>query len=369
MKKTSYDMLYLATCAVNGVVPDKDKITQIDLQKLFDMCQFHCLTATVDVALESAGVKNSKFVEAESKAIKKNLLLDMEREKLFQFMEQNGIWHMPLKGVILKDMYPKTGMRQMSDNDILYDAKFQNEVCKYMKSHGYSAESVGKGNHDVYMKPPIFNYELHSKLFNEDKNKNLFEYYKNIENRLVKDTDKNYAYHFTDEDFYIYITAHEYKHFIGSGTGLRSLMDCYIYIKSKGDSMDWDYISKELKTLNIADFEENRRNLAIKVFSNPNLPELSSKETELLEYYLFSGTYGTMKNSVKNGLEKENNSKFKYILHRFFPPMSFYKIHHPIVYKYKFLVPFFSVYRIVRGAVLNHKKISAEFNILRGSKS
>ena len=28
-----------------------------------------------------------------------------------------------------------------------------------------------------------------------------------------------YGYHFSDEDFYLYMLAHEYKHFSGSGTG------------------------------------------------------------------------------------------------------------------------------------------------------
>ena len=53
--------------------------------------------------------------------MRKALLFDAERKGILDFMEQRGIWYLPLKGVVLKDYYPAVGMRQMSDNDILYD--------------------------------------------------------------------------------------------------------------------------------------------------------------------------------------------------------------------------------------------------------
>lgn len=43
-------------------------------------------------------------------------------------MEQRGIWYLPLKGIILKEFYPSVGMRQMSDNDILFDEAFAEQV-------------------------------------------------------------------------------------------------------------------------------------------------------------------------------------------------------------------------------------------------
>lgn len=60
--------------------------------------------------------------------------------------------YLPLKGIIMKDYYPSVGMRQMSDNDILFDADAWERMEKHMISEGYKAEYVGKGNHDVYHK-------------------------------------------------------------------------------------------------------------------------------------------------------------------------------------------------------------------------
>ena len=76
-------------------------------------------------------------------------------------MDSEHIWYLPLKGIILKDYYPSVGMRQMSDNDILFDADAWERVEKHMLSEGYETESVGKGNHDVYQKAPVYNFEMH----------------------------------------------------------------------------------------------------------------------------------------------------------------------------------------------------------------
>ena len=113
-------MLYLTSCALNNVIPDKNKIESMNLENLFEMCQFHSLTCIVCMALESVGMELPEYW-TQAKAIRKVLLLDAERRKIFNFMDKNGIWYMPLKGVILKEYYPSIGMRQISDNDILCD--------------------------------------------------------------------------------------------------------------------------------------------------------------------------------------------------------------------------------------------------------
>lgn len=93
-----------------------------------------------------------KFIEAKSKAIRKNILLDTEREKIFEFLEQNKIWYMPLKGVILKELYPKIGMRQMSDNDILFDETYRKDIVRFMKNKGYHLKSGINAHCDEWVK-------------------------------------------------------------------------------------------------------------------------------------------------------------------------------------------------------------------------
>ena len=72
---------------------------------------------------------------------------------------------MPLKGCILKEMYPDFSMRQMADNDILFDEKFRSAIRQYFIDHQYTVVSYLQVNHDAYEKPPVLNFEMHTALF------------------------------------------------------------------------------------------------------------------------------------------------------------------------------------------------------------
>ncbi|SEL28082.1 Uncharacterised nucleotidyltransferase [Ruminococcus sp. YRD2003] len=361
-RKNAADMIYLTACAINNKKPKQERIDSLDLPKLFEVCQKHILTACVAYALESAGVKDNDFTQAKEKAIRKNILLDAERRTILRKLEAEKIWYMPLKGSLLHDWYPKLGMRQMADNDILVDSDKMAEVRDIFLDKGYICEHFGKGNHDVYFKKPVLNFEMHSGLFNPTHIGNLYPYFKDVKNRLIHDDGCDYGYHFSHEDFFLFMMAHEYKHFSGGGTGVRSLVDTYIFLRKFKDSLDWDYLNAELDKLGIADFERNNRELAIRVFS---MQPLSFEDKKLLDYYVMSETYGNIDNLVKNGVKNRGNgSKLRYLLYRFFPPISFLEGSVPWVKKSKLLIPAAYLYRFFRGATVNRKKVGNEFKQL-----
>ncbi len=146
MNQTFYDLIYLCKCAVNGTIPSKSRLNQMNMEQLYTSAKFHTLTGITAYALESAGIQEDKFRTAKEKASRKNIFLDIERKKLFSFCENNGIWYMPLKGSILKEMYPDFSMRQMADNDILFDVKYQSEIKKYFEDNVCSIISYNKEN-------------------------------------------------------------------------------------------------------------------------------------------------------------------------------------------------------------------------------
>ncbi len=372
MIKSAYDMLYLSACAVNGLKADDARVAEMELDKVYKTSAKHSLSALTAHALSRAGAKiPSEWAEKQVKTLRKNILFDNEREKILCFMEENGIWHMPLKGIIIKDMYPVFGVREMADNDILYDKTRQKDVLAFMQANGYEAASIGKCHHDTYYKEPIYNFELHTVLF-APSNVRFFEYYENVKERLLPDDGKTFAYHFSDEDFYIHITAHEYKHFSVSGTGLRSLLDRYVYISRKKE-LDFAYIEGECEKLGIADFERESRALCLKVFSQKELPELDEKERDMLECYLLSTTYGTLEKMYRhrlsaNGGVIDKKAKRRYFISRVFPDAEFYREYSPLAYKYKVLIPFVWFKRLVLAAVKRRKNIKKEIEIVKNIK-
>lgn len=382
LAKVGCELIYLITCNLHHITPKQSLIKQIDLAALYQMARKHSLGAMVCMELERAEVFLTcpdkelvkKWKDTKNKAIRKSLTLDAERKEILSFMEKRSIWYLPLKGIVLQEMYPKLGMREMADNDILYDKQEQREILKFMTARGYKACSVGRGNHDVYQKAPVFNFEFHTALYGRNHEPVWQEYYRNIKYKLIKDEDNLMGYHFTDEDFYVYMITHAYKHYQGMGTGLRTLLDTYLFLQKKEASLDWDYIQGELGKLCVKDFEEESRQLCKKTFSE-ELLQLTQKESEMFRYYLGSGTHGTMKNHIdkKLNVDKKNRKpvpksvKIKYYLRRLFPNMDYYHINYPTIYKHKWMIPFFVTYRGIRGLMQNGKRIWTEIRLVNKS--
>lgn len=208
-------------------------------------------------------------------------------------------------------------------------------------------------------------------LFSYTGGKKLIDYFSDVKKRLEKDSGNRYGYHFTNEDFYIYITAHEYKHFSHGGTGLRNLVDRYVFLNHFAEKLDMSYIEAEFSQLDILDYEKKSYTLALKLF---NGVKLDAEEKQFLDYYIFSGTYGTTENLVENGIKASGGgitSRIRYGLDRFTVPVSrdnpsykAYEAQYPIFYKYKLLLPLLPFYRLIHSLKNSRKRIITEIRTL-----
>lgn len=292
--------------------------------------------------------------------LQKVVLFDKERKSLYQYLNENQIDYLPLKGLIIKDFYLDPYTREFADNDILFDPNKDELVKKFFTSRHYEIEQYKKTNHDVYLKKPVYNFEMHRALFmvNEDY-PSYVAYFENcLKNSPVKE---GYEHYLNKEDFYIYFTAHSYKHYQNSGCGIRTLVDYYLYLKN--NNLDFSYINQELEKLDLVDFSNKFRELAIKIFDET---PLTDEEKETLLFIASSGTYGTLENSVSKGVKKKG--KFRYFMSRIFPPMSYYKTYHSWAYKSKVLIPVAWFIRFFRILFKNPGKATKELKMITKSK-
>lgn len=382
-KQSYWDVLYLAACALHGKAPAADRIQAMNLADVYRMARFHDLTAMTQMALESAeGFQYAepplakRWKEDTEKAIRKNLLLDTERAQILRHMEEQGIWYMPLKGSVLKDLYPKYGMRQMVDNDILYDSAYRKQMFQFMRGRGYKAAEYNKANDDSYEKPPVYNFELHAELFSKARHPAWHAYYKDVKDRLIKTEGTAFGYQFRDEDFYIYMVIHSYKHYNNIGIGLRSLADIYLYVEKKGAHMDWNYIAAELDQLGASHFERQSRLLAQKLLSDPehfDVIALTEEEQALLSCFAKAGAFGTteklvekkMREIVPEGTPVTVLDKLRYVWTRLFPDLEWFQKNEPFYANHRWLIPFFLVFRVFRGLALKRQKITREFQAIK----
>ncbi len=381
MKMTHYDMVTTENtsrtlCRILGAWIQKTALetTEMpDFEALFREAERHFLSAAACAALESTGLMaycspeiGERFRASRHAAVRRTLLMDAERGKILSEFEKNGIWYAPLKGVILNTLYPRYGTRQFADNDILFDASRWRDVKKIMKGRGFTAYTVGKGAHDVYRKPPVYNFEMHRMLFDNMETPFACDcavYYENVKSRLIKDNDNAFGYHFGDEDFYIFFLAHAYKHYDGSGTGLRTLLDLYLYRRS-APFMDESRVAAELQRLGLTEFEAVCRSLSDKLFFPDTCAELTEKEQDMLRWVESSGVYGTLSNRIITWLSRSQigggqftwRTRAKYLFRRVFPDRNWYMLRAPFAYRHPWAVPFFWVRRLFRGVFVNGRR-------------
>lgn len=370
-------------------VANEENSQKIYIGRIYYIAKKHNLVSIMAQAMEKLGFESDsdiwkRWLKEKNQLIYKSVLMDVEREAIQDFFEKNNIWYMLLKGMVIRKYYPAPELREMADNDILFDNKYSKEVYEFMTARGYKSDDYNKGYHDEYLKPPAYNFEMHRQLVSSKERPKWYEYYKDVKSILIKDTNENREtaansesnntsnqFYFSDNDFYVYFIVHTYKHFLNSGMGLRTVLDVYLYVSNLQEKLDFDYIEEQLKKLDAYDFEQTFRSIAFKMFDE-NLEDrkwwdlFDVKEQEMLSYVLDAGTYGNLENSVAHkmgytkGEKKKTSDKAKYIFRRLFPSMDTIEEFFPFFYKHKWAIPFLHIYRIGKIPFTRRKKVAGE---------
>lgn len=381
--KTTNIAMELASLSLAGKKLEKIPYSDKDLEAVYEYVKISGISAITFMALENAvDVSDESSFMFEWKkmrlnAMRRNLLFDKERSEITNFLEQNRIWYLPLKGSVIKEMYPNPEMREMNDNDILIDQNGRDQAKEFMLSRGYQVKPNDKGviddkgNSDEFIKDPFFYFELHKFLIEERYSPKQYDYFLSIKDRLIKDTDQEYGYHMSDEDFYLYMICHAHKHFSRNGMGIRFLMDEYVFLKEKGETLDNNYINEKIREFGLEQFDADLRKVSKMAFDEDEecLEEsLSDSEKALYDSCLGAGIFGNIETRWKNeAYEMSANStdtitKKEYIKNRLFPDENWYRIYHPFVYKHKIVKPFFTIYRLTVLAFRGRKNVKKEMD-------
>lgn len=394
LKNAGRYLIGLIRCSFHGEVP-KEKPEKCSWELVFRLAKSNSVESTASPAIQRYGQEIPEGIAKEWKAaqnqtIYRQLRFDLEREQILAKMAEAGLSVLPLKGIYVAGYYPFPGMRWMCDNDILYgyveadpeggyrfrgqteqeqnswNKKAEQKLQKIMEELGYKAEHLG-GAHDVYQKEPFFNFEMHHRLAEADSITG--EYYQNPW-KGAKQNDKNKQfYYFSDEDEYIYLITHAYKHFAHAGCGIRTLADEYA-ILSKKTELDWKYVKTELEKLELDTFEEKLRNTAQNAFSEKG--ELRCEDWEMIFYMLGCGTYGTTGNMIRNRLKETKKNlregedvRQSYMKERVWISEAKMKEFYPFFYRHKIFRVFLPVYRVIKGMILHPRRLIAEWKAWR----
>ena len=157
----------------------------------------------------------------------------------------------------------------------------------------------------------------------------------------------------TDEDFYIYVMTHFYKHYaVNSGAGLRYFADFYYLNKGlvKTEKFNNKYVNKTFEKIGISEFIKKTTQMTEQLFSGDE----NLFSDEMFAYILESGMYGTNTHAVANKMKRDG--KAKYWITRLFPSKEYMAKNYPSVKKLPILLPFLWVIRLVSAVCSKERR-------------
>ncbi len=354
----------------------------INYNRLYDIANSNGIANLIaDYICDWPSVPNDikeRFETQKLIVVKQQVLFKLVFKELTAILKENKIYSVVLKGYLLKDLYPKSNMRSMSDLDVFAKKEDIEKIFKLLEMKEYSFGKIDYGNHYEAYRYGTVKIEFHPELVAlnsaygdrvyslcSDRDipiadiMDVFANSSNIENN-------EFLRQLKPEYHYVYVIMHMMNHFLSGGTGIRSVVDVWIMNNHYSNTWNRKEIDELLNRFGLARFEEYTVRLADKWFSNSdfvfpdNQNSNSSQHFEMFEkYILHSGTYGCVNNSVISRLNSEQvkGSKMKYLLISVFPPYSKMCDLYPGLKKNPFLLPIMWIKKWI--TIIRVRKVTA----------
>lgn len=273
-------------------------------------------------------------------------------ERLFAAFDEAGVDYMPLKGTLLKQMYPKAEMRSMGDADVLIRVEQYDRIQPLMPALGFA--EVAESDHELIWKSPTLLLELHKRLI-PSYNKDYYAYYG--DGWHLAKVQQGTRYTMSDEDQLVYLFTHFAKHYRDGGIGLRHMTDLWVYRRHHPD-LDAEYVRSTLTALQLYTFYTHIFRTLSVWFEGAE----GDGHTDLITDFIFdSGLFGSRENHLlSDGVKLSGdggNAKRRKAIQLVFLPYANMCVKYPWLRRVPVLLPVMWVWRILTTVLFRGARI------------
>lgn len=262
-------------------------------------------------------------------------------ENVCRTLEEGGIPYIPLKGAVLRNLYPEAWMRSSVDADILVKEQDMSSAVRLITdSLGY--KQVNSTSHDVTLTPDgtVF-VELHFRLIEEELKLAATKILDNVWDYATPAKENSSRYELSEPFFFFYHISHMAKHVVQGGCGIRPFLD--LWLMNRNHDCSDKQTRKLLHEGSMLKFAECAGRLSNVWFSGAEHTDI----TRLLEDYIVKGgMFGTKETRMLSS-QQHHGGKRKHILRRIFVSRKDLAYTYPIVKKYRFLTPLCEICRLI----------------------
>lgn len=353
-KKVATYVISSVASVINGTNPPENE--GINWQSIIDFAKRQSLLNIVAYATDGLNNQPDEHTlcflnEFRMQKIVVEAQQELAAQDICKKLDKMGVRHMLLKGSIIKNLYPSPDMRTMGDIDILIDSDRCDEVVKAFIDDGF--EFSGEGDLHSNVKKGNAYIEFHHSMI-DSSHKTLSAYYGDGFKLARKRNGSEFEYKLSDEDFFVFLVAHIAKHYRYGGTGIRSLLDLYVYEK-KVPQLDMNKVEAELEKIGLLTFYKKIQSIAFNWFSG----NFDGEFDKMSEYIIAGGVYGIEGTEMQNSYifdhidENIHFQKIKTLFKILFLGYDELKIRYPALEGKKILLPFFWIVRFVDTLIHN----------------
>ena len=336
-------LLRIAVCNWAGDEAVRAACTPETLERVYAIAVKYDLAHLLGIALNKLGLGDMPAAKSANQqqmlATYRYIQLSHEQAAVSQVLEEGAIPFIPLKGAVMRDLYPESWMRTSCDMDILIHEEDLERATELLKTRlQYTCK--GRSPHDVALDSPGgVHLELHYTVLERTELVMLPKVMETIWEEATPAEGKRYHMVLSDAMFYCYHIAHMAKHFEIGGCGVRSLLDTWIL----RHRVEFDEKAREtlLARGGLTAFAKAAESLSEAWFSGAEKDSLS---TQMEQYILTGGLYAGMENRVAVEHARKHRG-LSYVLSRVFLPYEVMAGQYPVLKKRKWLLPFCHVMR------------------------
>jgi hypothetical protein len=297
-----------------------------------------------------------------------------EISKVLSEFNAIGIQAIVLKGLAIRELYPNSEFRSMSDADILIHKKDIDKANHLLMKMGYT-KADKNSIHIQYEHKEHLPIELHWILVNDDFLKTAKDFEDSIWGNFISININNIsALTLSSENQLLHLCLHMAVHIISSGFGLRQLCDLILVIESIKDKIDWRSFYERCKLNGIATFVTAIFTVCNELFQMElpgteylDFPKNSAYIDMLINDIFSAGVHGKRNakrvnaNAIARTHHHKNSThlkdKFTFAISMFFPPTETLNKRYSYAKRFFFLKPVALVHRLIFNIFYN------DFNI------
>lgn len=342
---------------------EKTAFSAQSLKVLYHLSAHHDLAHLVCHALEKNGLLPEDDIgqalrKQKNLAIYRCLQQDNAYGDICRTLEETGISYVPLKGAVIRKLYPEPWMRTSCDIDILIrQEELKRAVSILMGKLGY-VQNGHENYHDISLySPEGVNLELH--FYIREAAPALDSVLDRVWDYVKPGVEEPLCCRMTDEFFMFHQFAHMSYHFMTGGCGLRPFLDCRLLADKL--NLNQQRLNGLLEQGGIRPFAKTVSALSGRWFGGEN--EAAPGEEQIMNYILRGGVYGSKENHIRSQQVRRGGAE-KNVLHRIWLPYNTLKNYYKSLEGRKYLLPVYEARRWIR-IVFKEKKGRASVHELR----